>query len=377
MSFINEALERHWNLGRNVIIAWAITADALLILAAPFASLSRFIDQRAPNGRNRSHIKADEFLSSVLSGSRLMSEAELTWIARTLDAEVQSVPFVEAASLTDLELEQIDLCVRRYGMQFKRERAVLLVDIVDFSLADPVKQITLINSLSLSLNWAERQLQLLRSGATLARSSTGDGFYVWNRDDGLCSSRDLYDFLHLVLTHNALQASASAGELVPRLKVAFHIGNYCDLYQCNGLKPGEQSIIVGNVTVELARILEPAQPGQIIIGDFMVSRAASAAGHPVGIDTVEFLHDHQSFLDRITPFTIDGRRVEQVRCYLTGPRRRNGSYDVSVYRITDKHGKQRDVFNAKLNIVLDAGQTIQLGLQDAAVALFRAGRVRG
>jgi hypothetical protein len=352
---VNQALEAHWNLGQYVILAWSFDHDAILILRAPFASLSHFIDLRSSNGRSMSHIKPDEFLSSVLSGSRLMSRHEIAWIAKTLNAEVCKIPFHNTGSLTALETEQID--------------------IVDFSLVDPIKQITLINSISLSLNWAEQQLRTLGARAIIARSSTGDGFYVWNRDEGPNSIRDLYSLLNLTLTNNALQAAVDDLGSVPKLKVAFHIGNYCDLYQCNHLRPDNDSIIVGNVTVELARILSAAQPGQILMGDFLLTSQVHTPSPRDTTDTVGFIAKHQEFLDQIAPFKVDGHNVLGVRCYLTGSAGRRGQYNVSLYRVSDKHGKQRDVFNAKLNIHLDSGAVIPLGIQDSEVRLYKAGRV--
>ena len=41
-----------------------------------------------------------------------------------------------------------------------------------------------------------------------ARSTSGDGFYVWNRDEGLDGQNvNLYHFMHIVLADNAIARS--------------------------------------------------------------------------------------------------------------------------------------------------------------------------
>ena len=47
-----------------------------------------------------------------------------------------------------------------------------------------------------------------------ARSSSGDGFYIWNRDDGLEASVNLYHFMHIVLADNAIARSRSSTSTV-------------------------------------------------------------------------------------------------------------------------------------------------------------------
>jgi hypothetical protein len=42
------------------------------------------------------------------------------------------------------------------------------------------------------------------------------------------------------------------------------------------------------------------------------------------------------------------------------------------YRISDKHGRTRDVFNAKINIYRRKGEPIFLGAQDHELAEFKA-----
>ena len=71
--------------------------------------------------------------------------------------------------------------VRRYSISHVRDRAVVLVDIVGFSLLSPLEQVTQLNSLSYSVNAAHSRLMSKDIDINFARTTTGDGFYIWNR----------------------------------------------------------------------------------------------------------------------------------------------------------------------------------------------------
>jgi hypothetical protein len=50
----------------------------------------------------------------------------------------------------------------------------------------------------------------------------------------------------------------------------------------------------------------------------------------------------------------------------------NGAYNIKRYRIADKHGRTRDVFNAKINIYRKKAEPIFLGTQDMDLAEYQA-----
>ena len=93
-----------------------------------------------------------------------------------------------------------------------------------FGLLTPFEQMNQLNSLSCSLNAAHSRLLARRMLVNFARSSTGDGFYIWNRDVGLVANTNLYHFMHLVLADNAIAGQKSAGRGVPLLRTSFHVG---------------------------------------------------------------------------------------------------------------------------------------------------------
>ncbi len=90
---------------------------------------------------------------------------------------------------------------------------------------------TQLNSLSYSLNSAHAKMLEQDVGINFARSTSGDGFYVWNRDDGLEANVNLYHFMHIVLADNAIARSKSSSKAVPRLRACFHVGACYEFHQ--------------------------------------------------------------------------------------------------------------------------------------------------
>jgi hypothetical protein len=65
------------------------------------------------------------------------------------------------------------------------DRAVILFDAVGFSLLTPLQQVVQLNSLSCSVNAAYAKLLDREININFARTTTGDGFYIWNRMRGV------------------------------------------------------------------------------------------------------------------------------------------------------------------------------------------------
>ena len=113
--------------------------------------------------------------------------------------------------------------------------------------------------------------KLKREGieVNFARTTTGDGYYVWNRDLGVFPNVDLLTFFLLVLIDNAVAREKSQFGSVPTLRSAFHIGSHYELSQAEGINPTVLSYIVGDVTIKLARLVESVPPAGIHMGDFL------------------------------------------------------------------------------------------------------------
>ena len=87
---------------------------------------------------------------------------------------------------------------KRYGLSYVESRAVLLFDIVEFSLFTPFEQASQLNSLSYSLNSAYNKLLARGIEINFVRTTTGDGYYIWNRKLGPDANRDLFYFMLLL-----------------------------------------------------------------------------------------------------------------------------------------------------------------------------------
>jgi len=262
--------------------------------------------------------------------------------------------------------------IRRYGINYVASRAVTLFDIVGFSLLTPFEQMTQLNSLSYSLNSAHAKM--LEQDVTLnfARSSSGDGFYIWNRDDGLEASVNLYHLMHIVLADNAIARSKSASKAVPRLRACFHVGSCYEFHQAEGLNPTMHDFIVGDVTIELARMIDAALPGQILVGDFLADlddEYYDPVQTQANLDAVTFLQRAQGNLSKLSGMEFSGERVTAIKCYLTGENMGGGQFNIRRLHIKDKHGLSRVAYNAKVNIYRETAQPILLGIEDRKLAL--------
>lgn len=361
-------LHRHWSLGQNNILSWTPIDDSILILVVPHYAIAEYTSPGTED--NRCRVSA-RFITELISGERQLSLPQLQKVARLLEVEPVRVGLRQPLTGHDIETQIIEKMIRRYSINYVASRAVTLFDIVGFSLLTPFEQMTQLNSLSYSLNSAHAKMLEQDVGINFARSSSGDGFYVWNRDDGLEANVNLYHFMHIVLADNAIARSKSTSKAVPRLRACFHVGSCYEFHQAEGLNPTTHDFIVGDVTIELARMIEAAMPGQILVGDFM---AEIAEGYidPVqtqaNLDAVMFLQRAQGNLAKLSGLEFSGERVTAIKCYLTGEHMGGGQFNIRRLHIKDKHGLSRVAYNAKVNIYRDAARPILLGIEDRKLA---------
>jgi hypothetical protein len=361
---LDRQLHTHWGLGRNLVIAWCPYETGLLLLVVPHYAIAEY----TAGGEGESggpDPQRHEFVARVLAGPRRFSLRQMSSAARLLGSEPTFVALRQPLSGSPGEASVIDSLVRRYGVSYVPSRAVALFDIVGFGLLRPFEQMTQLNSLAHSLNSAHSKMLGSRVQVNFSRSSTGDGFYIWNRDLGVEGNTSLYHLMHLVLADNAIARSKARARTVPLLRACFHLGACYEFHHAEGLNPTLYSQIVGDVTIELARMIERALPGQILVGDFQddLPPPGDAAG-PVHLDAVRFMDRAQDDLSRLNGLELSGEAIESIKCYLTGRARSDGTFTVRKLVISDKHGLSHSVFNAKINIYRRAAEPILLGIED-------------
>ena len=269
--FLDKCLHEQWGLGQNVILNWCPESDGIDLLVVPHYAIAAYSKQMTSDytdPERRATRPSEDFFKSLISGPRLLSTKQMDRVARLLGIERAHLMLRAPLAGGRAEQQIIEKMIKRYSITYVPCRAVALFDIVGFSLLSPFEQMTQLNSLSYSINSAQSRMLNKEIGIDFARSSTGDGFYLWNRDLSLDANVNLYHFMHLVLADNAIARRKADHNTVPKLRACFHMGSSYEFHQAEGLNPTLYNYIVGDVTVELARMIDRALPGQILVGEF-------------------------------------------------------------------------------------------------------------
>jgi len=375
LKFIEQCLYEYWSLGKNLAVGWCPVDKGILVLMIPQYALASYATEgtqgrdEALSGALLSDIAMENMAQKLVTGSKQRSMEDIMWIAKLFDVSVNHIRLPYPLVPDDTVYLIIEELMKRHGITFVESRAVALFDIVGFSLYKPLEQVTQINSLAYSLNSAHNKMLSKEIDVNFARLTTGDGFYIWNRDTSLQASSNLYHFMHLVLADNAIARSKSKGNTTPLLRTGFHIGSHYEFYPAEGLNPAVYSYIVGDVTVELARIVDQTQAGQVSVAEFKARfpDPQGQAGRFVNINTVEFIKRAQRDLTELHGVELSGEHIKSIQCYLTGDLQHDGHYNIRKFKVTDKHGLSRNVYNAKVNIYCDQGAPIYLGIQESEV----------
>ena len=360
---VDDILHTQWELGRNLILLWAVEKQQLLLLVIPHYRLAEY------SGSSDEHDK--QWISKLTAGRKESEPSLLYETARRFNTEPVHIP-LEFDPIQTLGSDLLCALVRRYSVSLVHERAVALFDAVGFSLLTPLEQVTQLNSLSYSVNSAYSKLLGKAVEITFARTTTGDGFYIWNRNTSIEANIDLYHFVQLILADNAIARAKARNATVPQLRACFHVGSHYEFYQEEGLSPTTFSYIVGDVTIELARMIDKALPGQILIGDFDVPMLHPENGRIESIDTIGFMERSLETLSNLDGVDLSEDTIESIKCYLTGRKDEDGSFGINRYRITDKHGLTHTVYNAKVNITRHKKPPIFLGIRNRELDAFDA-----
>jgi len=373
--FLDKCLHQQWGLGENVLLNWCPRENGIELLVVPHYAVAAFSAQAADASQSGNGEAApgavrarpsEDFFKSLLSGHRRLDPDQMAKVSKLLGIDVTYLPLRLPVSDNPSQQRIIEKMIKRYSITYVPSRAVALFDIVGFSLLSPFEQMTQLNSLSYSLNSAQHKLSGQKIGIDFARSTTGDGFYVWNRDLTLEANINLFHFMHLVVADNAIARSKARQNTVPRIRACFHVGGSYEFHQAEGLNPTLYNYIVGDVTIALARIIERAMSDQVLVGEFttqMPVNGADAVGH-VTLDSIEFVARAARSMEQLTGIVLSGDRVELIKCYLTGTKLDNGKFTVRRIIINDKHGITRKVYNAKANIYRRNAAPILLGIED-------------
>ncbi len=362
---LEQTLRKQWRLGQSIVLCWSADERGLLVIFVPHYFLGNYC---AVDDRRQEHGSDNEiFIRELISGRRRKKRDELFAIADRLGVAPTFIKLNSALS-EDANVEfAVEELIKRYGLSFVDNRAVLLFDITDFSLYTPFEQASQLNSLSYSLNSAYSKLLAHGIEVNFARTTTGDGYYVWNRNLRDGANEDLYYFLLLVVADNAVARAVSRGNTVPVIRTAYHIGSHYELYQAEGVSPTVFSYIVGDVTIELARMVDLAQADQILVGDFNYETpvgADAAAGATNSVSAPSLVRTCNRDLGSLKGIQLSGQSIRSMRCQLSESDIPGEESIPRRFRITDKHGLSRYAYNLQVEIAME-GQDIWLGLDSS------------
>lgn len=375
IKLLAEQFKQLWSHGKNILLCWSATQQGVAVLVAPHYFLNDFTESLndclpvdrldALNGR---------FIRQLIAEGRQLSIEDLESTAKRFGLVIKVILLPIPVIKKPEACRAVDILVQRYSINYVKNRAVLLFDICDFSRGTSFEQISQLSSLSYSLNSARNKLLNKGVEINFLRTTTGDGYYIWNQNARPQGNADLFYFMLLVLADNAIARRKMKKNLakkngrthnVPLLCTGFHIGNHFEFHQSEA--GAIDSYIVGDVTIELARMLELAQPGQIFIGDIdsLLPTSRSEGAYLVPVDS-------QGFVDRVSRrvapllgIELSGEKITDLHCYLTGETGVSAGRSVRRFKVTDKHGYSRNVFNLRMNIRTCQGQPIILGLPDS------------
>ena len=360
---LSDRINPLWDLGRSSLVGWRPVAGGIEALLVPYqAIVDRFAESRR-----------------LLQGPRLMGDGtfELARQISGVEPARIALPFqIDDTAAGAVPTDVIEHVLRRYGITETRYRAVALFDIVGFSRYEPRLQVAQLNSLECSINAAQGLLHNIGKTVDLARTTTGDGFYVWNRDKGPEADLDTYLVTLLTLVDNGLARASERGELVPRLRTCFSVGAHYSYYQVDGLDPRGHDYIVGDVTIGLARVVGRCLADQVLIGDFV---RPSELDVPLS-DPLSFVARAEAAFSRFQDVRVRNQAIRGIRCYFTGENRGGGRFDTTRFSVRDKHGFEHHVFNQKFNVTLKqagngaAEHPLFIGKQQADLAEFEADR---
>jgi hypothetical protein len=356
---IDIAVHNSWNLGKNMVVGWATQDKGIQLCIAP---CFRVLGQATTNPR-------------LLAGRRLMDADAFAESCKVLQVRPirVSLPFKVGLQKANGEVdpETIDTVIRRYSISRIEHRAVMMLEIVDFSKAAPIEQIAQLSSLEYSINNAAKKMRDAGMDVDLGRSTAGDGIhYIWNRFQGLDADIRAYAVLLLILTDNALARSHAGGgaNIVPTLRACFTVGPHYSYHQVESNKPRSIEYATGEVTITLARLINKAKVGQILVGVFQRPNDLT----PDKLDTILFLVRAESLLQRLAGTVVGEHEIKGMRSIVTSGAIDGVNHPVVKYVIKDKHGYFHEAFNVRAKVKREGADVLELGLHPDSLPGFDA-----
>lgn len=349
---LDSQVKKYWLLGRNLVIGCYANRDgkSIDLMMLPFYFLPNLI---------KTH-------EDVAFGARMMTLEQLNRVSGEFKIKPVRLQIELPDGLEKSGMKPIENIIKRYSVTKTAFRAAAMIDIPDLEQHGSVEQVTLLNSLSYSINVAQQKMLGMGMDIDLARINTRRGFVIWNRNEGITADVRLYYLLTLTTTDNALARLKGNPNTAPIIRTAFHIDSHYEYFQPEGLSPRVQNMVIGNVTEKLEIMIAHSKPDQITIGRFSRPDTDDAIMEDIEykvLNTGRFLDRAQVHLDYFEAMKLSGHRVTSIKNYLTGKEVSKGVYSVSLYSIGQDLAMAQ-LFNIKLNIYRGEASPLLIGLQD-------------
>ena len=338
-----------WSFGSNSLVAWTATRSGIDIISIPKVRL--FNTQNPHN--------------SVFRGPRNLENDIFQEVSLSLDSEPMEIrlDFKIGDNEAGLTADEIEEIFQNYATFKTDHRAVALLDIVGFSKHTPEAQASQLSTLEFALNIAEESCKQKNLPMEMRRSTTGDGFYIWNTCTGPDADIALFVLLKLFLTYySGLKRAITEKNAAPDIRTAASVGSHYSFYA-----PGRDVLhtsdeyIVGDVTINVARLIGKTNTHQIVLGEF---KRPGTSGSP-DLTPQRIIEAASAKLQEFQGMPLFGNPVQRFTSYITGPKREDGSFKKQKMRVIDKHGFEHICYNAKVNVFLDGDDPYYIGLQHA------------
>ena len=341
---LNRLLFELSQFGSNAVVGWRPSGKGLELILLP---KTRLFGLKNP-------------ISQVFEGPRHLSDGAFKQVAKFIGGQPTEIrlEFPIGGGPNGLSHEDVESVMSRYSIGFAPFRTVFLIDVVGFSKHTPEEQASHLSTLKFSLSLAEATLQRAGLPMAMGRSTTGDGYYVWNLETGLDEDVSLFVLMALFsLYYKSLQREMSQRMPLPELRMALSGGSHYVFYEPSPKYVARHEYIVGDVTINVARLIGKARENQILVGDCVNTNEG-----PEPWSTQRYVLAANKVLDGFKSLKVFGNEVEESRFYLTGPRD-EARFRNQKIKIVDKHGFEHICYNAKVNTHMKDGSKVFAGLQ--------------
>jgi hypothetical protein len=241
-------MQRAWAFGERFALAWSLSGGAVRVL---FLERDAYLAVR----------RADPSSWNV---PLHRSAAALAALRSDHHGAATVVQVTCAGTLPVRQSAHIDALVGRYAVTLSAPRPVLLFDLVGFTTLTPTAQLLRLAALERALSEAEGALVAHDLPLELRRTTTVDGFFVW--DESATTDIDGRMLALLLLTVAMFGRQGRDRQFdTDALKATAGIGRYWHLHRIEHGQPQADGYIVGEVTIELARLMGACHPGHVML----------------------------------------------------------------------------------------------------------------